>query len=161
MAIDAKAVAELRAATGAGVMDAKKALTEAAGDTEQAIQLLKQRGLAKAAKKGGRAASEGVIHSYIHGGGRIGVLLELNCETDFVARGDDFQNLATDVCLHVAAHDPQGLTAAETGSEETALLSQPFVKDPAVTVEHVLAQAIAKLGENIQIARFTRYELGE
>lgn len=161
MAINAKAVAELRATTGAGVMDAKKALTEAKGDADKAVSLLKERGLAKAAKKDGRTASEGIVHSYIHGDGRIGVLLELNCETDFVARGSDFKTLATDLCLHVAANNPAGLTAIETGSDNTALLTQPFVKDPATTVEAVLAQHIAKLGENIQIARFTRYELGE
>lgn len=154
--ITAKDVAELRAATGAGVMDAKKALTDAGGDVAKATELLNERGLAKAAKKGEREAAEGVVHAYIHGGGKIGVLLELNCETDFVARNDEFQALANDLCLQIAASNP----ASVEGDDETALLAQPFIKDPSQTVGDYVKQLIAKLGENIVIARFTRYELG-
>jgi elongation factor Ts len=156
MSISAKDVAELRKATGAGVMDAKQALTDAKGDQAKAAGLLKERGLAKAAKKGEREAGEGLVHSYIHGDGRIGVLLELRCETDFVARNEEFQGLANDLCLHVAANSP----ATVEGEGEDALLNQPFVKNPDQTVSDVIKGLITKLGENIQVARFVRYELG-
>lgn len=145
-------------------MDAKKALAEAKGDLAKATELLKERGLVKAAKKGDRDASEGVIHAYIHGNKRVGVLLELNCETDFVARNDEFTALANDLCLHIAATAPAGVTTDDLPKgepAENALLTQPFVKDPAQTVEAVIKAAIAKLGENIQVSRFERYELGE
>jgi elongation factor Ts len=154
-------VKKLRAATGAGIMDAKRALTDAGGDLEKAKALLGERGLAKAAKLGGREASQGVIHSYIHPGSRIGVLLELNCETDFVARNEAFTELAHDLCLQIAASAPAGLTEAETGNAETALLSQPFIKDESQTVEDRIKGVIAGLKENIQVARFTRYALGD
>lgn len=164
MTIPAKAVQALRNATGAGVMDVKKALTETKGDEKKAAALLKKRGLLKAAKKTGRDVSEGIIHSYIHGNQRIGVLLELNCETDFVARNQDFIDLANDLCLQIAANNPVcvELAKAPKGADpaEAALLAQPFVKDPEQTVEDVVKQAVIKLGENIQIARFTRYEVG-
>ena len=156
MKISTDDIQQLRAATGAGVMDVKTALADAGGDADKAAALLKERGLAKAAKKGEREAGEGVIHSYIHGNKRLGVLLELNCETDFVARGEDFQVLAQDICLHIAANNP----ATVEGEGEDALLAQPFVKDPDQSVGDVLKAAISKLGENIQVARFTRYELG-
>ncbi len=146
-------IQQLRQATGAGIMDAKKALEDSGGDATAAAALLKERGLAKAAKKSDRAASEGIIHSYIHAGGRIGVLLELRCETDFVARNADFQALANDLCLQVAA--------AEELTDPAGLLAQPFVKDPDQTVGDVVKQAITKLGENIQLARFVRYTLGD
>ncbi len=149
--ISAKAVAALRQDTGAGVMDAKQALTEAKGDVAKATDLLKQRGLDKAAKKAERDTAEGIIHAYIHGTGRIGVLLELLCETDFVARNDDFTALANDLAMHVAAANP---------ADSKALLTQPFIKDEGQTVEQVLGATIAKLGENIQVKRFVRYELG-
>mgnify|MGYP000560106905 CR=1 FL=1 len=154
--IDAKAVAALRKQTGAGVMDVKQALTEAGGDTGRATELLKERGLAKAAKKGEREASEGVVHSYVHGGGRVGVLLEVNCETDFVARNDEFKALANELAMQIAAQDPETVE----GDDETALLAQPYIKDPKRTVEEVLKEHISKLGENIKVTRFTRYELG-
>ena len=155
--ISAKDVASLRAATGAGVMDVKKALQDAAGDTEKAKALLDERGLAKAAKKGERTASEGLVHAYIHGGGRIGVLLEFNCETDFVARNEEFTGAATDLAMHIAAMNPQ---TVEGDDAETALLAQPFIKDPSKTVGDIVTALISKLGENIQVSRFTRYELG-
>lgn len=153
----ADSVKQLREATGAGIMDAKMALNDADGDMAKATALLEERGLLKAAKKGGRDASEGVIHSYIHGNRRVGVLLELRCETDFVARNDEFQTLANDLCLHIAAHSP----ASVEGDGENALLAQPFVKDPDKTVGDLVKASISSLGENIQVARFERYELGQ
>lgn len=159
MTISARDVQSLRNATGAGIMDAKKALEDAGGDVDQAKLLLNERGLAKAAKKGDREAAEGIIHSYIHGNSRIGVLLELNCETDFVARNVEFVGLANDLCLHIAASAPATINA-DNGDKEFALLHQPFIKDPSKTVEEVIKALITKLGENIRVARFTRYELG-
>lgn len=150
--ISAKDVATLRKETGAGVMDAKQALAEAKGDTTKAKSLLKERGLDKAAKKAERDTAEGIVHAYIHGNQRIGVLLELLCETDFVARNEDFQALAKDVAMHVAAANP---------TDSNALLTQPFIKDEQQTVEQVIQAAIAKLGENIQVKRFIRYQLGD
>lgn len=164
MSVSADDVKQLRAETGAAIMDAKKALSEADGDKGKALELLKERGLAKAAKKGDREASEGLIQSYIHGDGRIGVLLELNCETDFVARNDDFKQLAADIAMQIAAQRPSVVTAEEASEgkpEEVALLAQPFIKDPAQTVGDLVTAAISTLGENIQVARFTRFELGE
>ena len=164
MSPSADEVKKLREATGAGVMDAKQALADANGDMTKASALLQERGLLKAAKKGGRDASEGIIHSYIHGDGRIGVLLELRSETDFVARNADFKGLANDICLHVAAHAPRVVNPEEAGDSEpseVALLAQPFVKDPDKTVGDIVKAAISALGENIQVARFTRYELGQ
>lgn len=149
--ISAQAVQTLRASTGAGIMDAKKALQDASGDQAKAAALLQERGLLKAAKKGEREASEGIIHSYIHAGGRIGVLLELNCETDFVARNDEFQSLANEIALHIAAMNP--------APDELPL--QPFIKDPNRTVEDVIKGVISTLGENIQVGRFARYAVGE
>ncbi len=158
MSISATDVAALRAATGAGIMDAKKALEDTGGDAARAAHLIAERGLAKADKKSTREASEGLIHAYIHGGGKIGVLLELNCETDFVARGEEFKALANDLALHVAAANPNTVGGDDAG---TALLAQPFIKDPDKTVADVVKALITKLGENIQVARFTRYELGQ
>jgi elongation factor Ts len=149
--ISAKDVAQLRQDTGAGVMDAKKALLDAKGDTKKAIELLKEKGLSKAAKKADRETAEGMVHAYIHGGGQIGVLVELLCETDFVARGDDFGQLAQDVAMQVAAGNPK---------DSKELMSQPFIKDESQTIEQLLTAAIAKHGENIQVKRFVRYELG-
>lgn len=157
--ISAQDVQALRQQTGAGVMDVKKALLDANGNADKAKTLLDERGLAKAAKKGDREAADGVIHSYIHGNRRIGVLLELNCETDFVARNEEFLALANDICLHIAASNP--VTIESEGDEATALLTQPFVKDPSRTVTEAIKALITKLGENIQVARFTRYELGD
>lgn len=176
-AVPASLVKELRERTGAGVMECRTALEDAKGDLERAAELLKQRGLAKAEKKAGRMASEGVIVSYVHGNpGRIGVLLELNCETDFVARTDRFASLAKDLAMQVAATGPsylkkedvpaEVLTKVEDGRadeflKEACLLEQPFIKDPSRTVDSLIKETIAVLGENVVVRRFCRYQLGE
>lgn len=152
MSIPASSVQALRAETGAGIMDAKRALKDAQGDGTKAKALLAERGLTKAAKKAERETAEGVVYSYIHGDGKIGVLLELLCETDFVARGDDFRTLAQDIAMQIAAGDPE---------DPSALLGQPFVKDEKQTVEQRIQAAVAKLGENIRVTRFVRYVLGD
>lgn len=193
--ISAKSVAELRSRTGAGIVACKKALEEAKGDINEAITLLRKKGEASAEKKAGRETSEGLIDQYIHMGGKVGVLLEINCETDFVAKTEDFKKLARDICLHIAATNPSFLSrddVPETFLEkekevvqaslankppnvvekivegklnkilgEICLLEQPFVKDPEQTVQELVKSAIAKLGENIVVKRFTRYQLGE
>ena len=194
--VTAGMVKELRERTGAGMMDCKKALVETGGDLEAAIDALRKKGLASAAKKAGRTTSDGLVKSYIHAGGKIGVLLEINCETDFVARTEDFQQLAHDLSLHVAASQPRFIgrdevtddvlerekrihreQALESGKPEqiverivegrmskffaeNCLLEQPFVKDTGRTVEEVLKEAIAKLGENMRICRFVRFQRG-
>lgn len=150
MPLNTELIKELRAKTGAGVMDAKNALEEAKGDLGKAEEWLKQKGLASAAKKSERETKAGLIDSYLHNG-RIGVLLEINCETDFVARTDDFKQLCHDVALQIASMDPENV--------ET-LLEQDFIKDPSQTIADLVKGAIAKIGENIVINRFTRYELG-
>jgi len=190
-------VKELREKTGAGFMDCKKALLETGNDIEKAMVYLREKGLAAAAKKAGRAANEGRIQSYIHGDGKIGVMVEINCETDFVARTDEFQNLSRDIAMHIAAASPRYLDkeevpaedlekeksifrvqAEESGKkgpvvdkivegkiakfyEENCLVHQKFVKDPNLSVEALLKNAIAKLGENMAIRRFVRFQLGE
>lgn len=197
MTITASAVNELRQKTGAGMMECKKALTEAAGDMEKAVDVLRKRGLASAAKKAGRIASEGTVESYIHAGGKVGVLLEVNCETDFVAMSPDFKALVKDLCLHIAANKPICVSPEEVQPEtlarereiardqakqagkpeamldkiadgkinkfyaENCLLEQGFVKDPDKQVKTLINEAISKIGENIKIRRFVRYELGE
>jgi len=191
------AIKELRERTGAGILDCKKALTEADGDVEKAIDWLRSKGVAKAAKKSGRAATEGLVHAYIHGAGKIGVLVEVNAETDFVARNDQFQALVNDIALHIAAAAPefvriedvpadviekertvQKALVLEEGKPEhiadkivdgrmkkfvqdICLLEQPFIKDDKKTVGQVMTDAVARIGENIQIRRFARYVLGE
>ncbi|MCZ6507191.1 MAG: translation elongation factor Ts [Acidobacteria bacterium] len=197
MQINAQMVKELRASTGAGMMDCKRALQEADGDVDKAVDYLRKKGLAAAAKKASRAAAEGVVGSYIHAGGKIGVLVELNCETDFVARTEDFQQLVRDIAMHIAAADPR-FTRREEVTEETlaqereifraqalesgkpeqivdrivdgkmekfysqnVLLDQAFIKDPDKTVHDVVTEAVARLGENIQLRRFARFKLGE
>ena len=195
--ITAKMVQELREKTGAGMMDCKKALAEVAGDFAKAEEFLRKKGLAAAAKKSARAATEGAVASYIHMGGKIGVLVEINCETDFVARGEAFQALVKDIAMHIAAAAPicvrredvpADLIAKEmeiargqareqkkpeailekiaTGKVEKfygefCLLEQPFVKDDKKKIQEVVTEAIAKIGENIQVRRFARYVLGE
>jgi elongation factor Ts len=197
MEITAQMVRELRERTGAPMMDCKAALSEASGNVETAIDVLRTKGLAKAAKKAGRATSEGVVGHYIHAGGKIGVLVEVNCETDFVARTEDFQSLVRDVAMHIAAADPrfvrreevtpevlerekaifreQALASGKPAAvvdrivdgkiekfyEEAVLLEQPFVKNPEVTVGQLVAERIAKVGENIQVRRFARFKVGE
>ena len=177
MAISANQVKELREKSGAGIMECKRALEETSGDLAKAAALLRQQGLAKADKKSGRSASEGLIEPYIHGGGRIGVLVEVNCETDFVARTPDFKDLAHDLAMQVAATSPRYLDAdavpqaaeaaleQEFGSREAwvaavCLLDQPFIKDPKLTIRDLVRDRIAKLGENIVVRRFARFEVG-
>ena len=195
--ISAATVRELRDKTGAGMMDCKTALSETGGNLEKAIDYLRTKGLAKAAKKSGRATREGVVYSYIHPGGRVGVLVEINCESDFVARTDDFNELCKDVAMQIAATSPNAVQradvdpkliererdifqaqAAESGKpanivakmvegriekmyKEFALLEQEFVKDSSMTVADRVNATIAKLGENIQVRRFARYQVGE
>jgi len=195
--ITAKMVGELREKTGAGMMDCKKMLTEAGGDMAKAEELLKKKGLATAAKKSGRAATEGAVASYIHAGGKIGVLLEVNCETDFAARNEGFQQLVKDLTMQIAASAPLFVRREEVPAElvqlelelakrqlreqkkpeamlekiaagkldkfysDICLLEQPFVKDDKKKVGDIVTEAVAKIGENIQVRRFTRYALGE
>jgi elongation factor Ts len=148
-------------------MDCKKALEEANGDVEQAKKLLRERGLALAEKRSGRTASQGLVESYIHAGGRIGSMVEVNCETDFVARTDAFRELAHDVAMQVAATGPSFVSAEEVpaGTEgdprELALLEQPFIKDPGRSIKDLVNDVIAKTGENVKVARFVRFELGQ
>lgn len=196
MEISAAAVKELREKTGAGFMDCKKALAHTKGDIEKAVTFLREKGLAAAAKKASRVASEGVVTSYIHGG-KVGVLIEVNCETDFVAKTDGFSDLVKDVAMHVAAMNPLYVRredvpaelvekekeifahqAKESGKpegvikkmvdgkiekffKEICLLEQPFVKNPDVTIEKLIVESVAKLGENITVRRFARFKVGE
>ncbi|WP_035994307.1 translation elongation factor Ts [Leptolyngbya sp. KIOST-1] len=196
--ISAKLVKDLRDKTGAGMMDCKKALKENDGDIEKAIEWLRQKGIASASKKEGRVAAEGLVDSYIHTGGRVGVLVEINCETDFVARRDEFKTLVRDVAMQIAACPnveyvrvsdiPADVAEKEKAIEmgrddiankpaamqekivegriqkrlkELSLMDQPFIKDQNISVEELIKQAISKLGENIQVRRFSRFVLGE
>ena len=159
-------VKELRNASGSGVMDAKRALEEANGDMQQAATILRERGLAAAAKRAERETGQGVIDTYIHAGGRIGALVEVNCETDFVANTDEFRGLVHEIAMQVAAMAPTIVTAEERepelegADEEVALLSQPWVKDSSKTIAELVQDAMAKTGENIRVRRFARFELG-
>ncbi|HYE10109.1 MAG TPA: translation elongation factor Ts [Patescibacteria group bacterium] len=195
--VDASTVKELRERTGAGMMDCKKVLVETNGDIEKAIEVLREKGLAAAAKKAGRIASEGIVEAYIHGGGRIGVLIEVNSETDFVAKNADFKAFVRDMAMQVAATNPMFVSRDQVDQaviekekeifrhqalnegkpekivdkmvegriekyyKEICLLEQPFVKNPDMTVQELLNTMIAKIGENLSIRRFTRYEMGE
>jgi len=166
MKISIEAVKELRNRTNVGIADCNKALLEVCGDMEKAVEFLKQRGAAIAEKKRGAAVTEGVIEAYIHHTKRIGALVELNCETDFVARTAEFKELAHDLAMQIAATSPQFLTSeeippkAETDPQVACLLSQPFIKDPTKTVQEIIAETIAKVGENMKVRRFARFELG-
>ncbi len=196
MSITAKMVKELREATNAGMMDCKKALAECAGDMDKAIEYLRKKGIASAAKKEGRTTSQGIIGSYIHMGGKVGVLVEVACETDFVARTDDFQEFVHNVAMHIAAASPVAVAREEVDGSlvekereiyreqmrnegkpehiidkivdgkvdkyysEVVLLEQKYVKDPDMTIEDYLKSIIGKLGENMQIKRFARYQIG-
>ncbi|MBK6319713.1 MAG: elongation factor Ts [Dehalococcoidia bacterium] len=160
-------IKELREATGAGVMDAKRALEEAAGDMAKAKGILREKGMAAAAKRSDRETSNGVVEAYIHAGGRIGVLVEVNCETDFVANTEDFRGLARSVAMQIAAMSPAVISKDDPEREkhegtdaEVCLLSQPFIRDSSRTIEALVQDAVAKTGENIRIRRFTRFELG-
>lgn len=197
MEVSASMVKDLREKTGAGMMDCKKALAEAGGNFEKAVDYLRQKGLATAAKRAGRIASEGRIGSYVHAGGKIGVMVEINCETDFVAKTEDFQIFAKDVAMHIAASNPLYLRrenvppeaserereiyrvqAREAGKpekivekivegklekfySEVCLLEQPFVKDPDLTIQELLNGLIGKLGEKVEIRRFSRFQVAE
>jgi elongation factor Ts len=195
--ITAEMVRQLRERTGAGMMDCKKALTETNGDEEKAIELLRERGIAKAAKKAGRVAAEGLVEAYIHGGGRIGVLVEVNIETDFAAKNDEFKTFVKDIAMQIAASSPEYVSREEVPAAvlenekeilrvqarnegkpekiidkmvegriekfytEKCLLDQAFIKDPDMTIDQLLKEKIAHIGENISIRRFARFERGE
>ena len=177
MVISASQVKELRERTGAGIMECKRALEETGGDLDRAADQLRQQGLAKAEKKAGRAASQGLVEPYIHGAGRIGALVEVNCETDFVARTPEFRELAHDLAMQVAATSPRYVAeeqipteawaelerefgSRERAREAVALLDQPFIKDGRQTVRDLIRDRIAKVGENIVVRRFARFEVG-
>lgn len=166
MKIPIEAVKELRNKTNAGIADCSKALLEVGGDMEKAIECLKQRGAAIAEKKKDVATTEGVIETYIHHTKHIGTLVELNCETDFVAHTDEFKELAHDLAMQIAANAPQFITIedmppeTETDPQAACLLSQLFIKEPTKTVQEVITETITKVGENIKVRRFTRFELG-
>ena len=166
MAVSTEDVKKLREEPGAGVMDAKRALDEADGNFDRAKALLRERGVAAAAKRAERQTGQGVVESYIHGQGRIGVLVEVQCETDFVARTDAFRQLARDVAMQVAAMNPLGLNPADvpaehTGTvEENALMTQAFIKDGSRTIQQLVQDVVAQTGENVRVARFARFELG-
>jgi elongation factor Ts len=195
--ITAQLVKELRERTGAGMMECKKALTEAKGDVAEAEVVLRKRGIASASKKSSRVTKQGTIGTYIHPGAQLGVMIEVNCESDFVARTDDFQELVKDIAMQIAAADPQFIRKEEVTQEfldkerdiyreraknegkpekmldkivegrmakfyeEVALLEQPFIKDNTVTIGQLIATKIAKLGENIAVARFVRFKVGD
>lgn len=166
MQVSTAAVKELREITGAGVIDCKKALIETEGNMEKAVGVLDQQGLASARKKAERVADQGIVETYVHQGGQIGAMVEVNCETDFVARTDEFKELAHNLALQIAAMSPQFISPEEIPSETdtdpqaACLLLQPFIKDPDKTIQDVITQTIAKVGENIIVRRFTRFELG-
>ena len=196
MAVSAEEVKKLRERTSQGMMECKRALEESGGDPEKAIEVLRKKGLATAEKKAGRATAQGRVHSYVHHNGRVGVLVEVNCETDFVAKNEQFQTFLNDLCLHICAASPLAVRREEIPAEavererriareqaagkkpenviekivegkltkwyaEHVLLEQPFVKDPERTVQNLLAELVSKTGENVHIARFARFEVGE
>ncbi len=167
MEVTTEQIKELRQESGAGVMDCRNALKETNGDKAAALKLLQSQGLVKAQKSAGRVAKQGLIVSYIHAGGRIGSLVELNTETDFVARTNEFKELAYNLAMQVAAMDPQYIskeecpTGAEIDFQNACLLMQPYIKDPTKTINEIITELIAKTGENIKVGRFVRYELGK
>lgn len=196
-AISATMVKQLREKTGAGMMDCKNALSQCDGDLDKAVDFLRKKGLATAKKRAGRSMTEGIIQSYIHLGGKLGVLVEINCETDFVARNEDFQEFAKNISMHIAASNPLGIQAEDVPEDivnkekeiyraqalemgkpenviekivegklkkfftDNCLLNQPYVKDPDITISDLLTELIGKIGENITIKRFVRYQIGE
>jgi len=195
--ISANLVKDLREKTGAGIMDCKQALTDSDGEMEKAVDFLRKKGLATAAKRAGRAMSEGIVQSYIHMGGKLGVMVEINCETDFVAKNVDFQDFARNIAMHIAASNPLGIRSEDISQEtldkemeiyraqakelgkpdniidkiaegklnkfikDNCLLNQPYVRDPDITVSDLLNELIAKIGENITVKRFVRFQVGE
>lgn len=167
MEISITMIKELRVQCGSGIMECRNALLEAEGDKEKATQILKERGQLKAARKAERATGQGLVEAYIHTGGRIGAMIELNCESDFVARTDEFKELAHSLAMQVAAQAPLYISKEEAPKEDgeevesACLLLQPYIKDPAKTVQDVLIETIAKVDENIRVSRFVRFELGD
>ncbi len=195
--ISAEMVKQLRQKTGAGIMDCKQALSECDIDMDKAVDFLRKKGLATAAKRAGRAMTEGIIHSYIHMGGKLGVLVEIGCETDFVAKNEDFQEFAKNIAMHIVATNPLGIKAEDVPDEviskereiyhaqalemgkpenmidkitegklskfikESCLLNQAYVRDPKISIADLLNELIAKIGENITIKRFARFQIGE
>lgn len=195
--ISAETVKKLREKTGAGIMDCKQALSECDINIDKAVDFLRKKGLATAAKRAGRAMTEGIIHSYIHMGGKLGVLVEIGCETDFVAKSEDFQEFAKNIAMHIAASNPLGIKAEDVPEKvikkeseiyraqalemgkpenmiekitegklnkfikESCLLNQVYVRDPNITIADLLNELIAKIGENITIKRFARFQIGE
>lgn len=161
MDVSAQAVKELREKTGAGVMECKRALQDAEGNVEKAVEALRLKGLSRHQKLAGRAVTQGIIESYIHTGGRIGALIEVNCETDFVARTDEFRTLARELAMQVASMDPQSVGTIEGDSAEGgALLNQEYIRDSRKTIRDLIKETIGKVGENIQVSRFHRFEVG-
>lgn len=166
MEISTKMIKELREKSGAGIMDCRSALVDTEGDIEKALEVLKEKGLLKAQKKAERATGQGLVEAYIHTAGRIGAMIEVNCETDFVARTDEFREIAHCLAMQVAALSPQFISeeeipeGVEVEPQEVCLLLQPYIKDPTKSVKDVIMEIVAKVGENIQVRRFTRYELG-
>lgn len=196
-AINAKMIKQLREKTGAGMMDCKEALQNSEGDVEKAVAFLRKKGLATAAKRAGRAMTEGLVHAYIHTGGKLGVLVEVNCETDFVAKNEDFKEFAKNIAMHIAATNPVGITtddvpqdiidkekeiyhaqATDLGKpekmidkivegklnkffKENCLMNQAYIRDPNITIADLLNEMIAKIGENISIKRYVRFQTGE
>ncbi len=167
MDIPTEKVKELREQSGAGIMDCRKALLEAEGVLEKALEILKKRNLFKAEKKSKRSTSEGLIESYVHTGGRIGAMVEVNCETDFAARTSELKELSHSLAMQITAMSPQFITpeevpeGADIDPQEACLLLQPYIKNPSVTIQDIINEAIAKVGENIKVKRFVRFELGE
>lgn len=197
MEISAKTVKELRDRTGAGMMDCKNALKDSGGDIDKAVEILRKKGIAKAEKKSGREVKDGLVHSYIHPGAKLGVLVEVNCETDFVAKTDDFKNFVHNLSMHIAASNPISIDregvpqdvvekemriykeqAAESGKpehilekiatgkmekfySENVLLEQAYIRDPEKTIKDFLTEIVAKIGENISIRRFVRFQIGD
>jgi elongation factor Ts len=165
--VSVEAIKELRERTGAGIMDCKRALQESNGDLAKAEEILRDQGIASAAKKASRATNQGVVESYIHSGGRIGAIVEVNCETDFVARTPDFKDLAHDLAMQVAAMSPLYVDDSEipdgdeVDPQQACIMQQPFIKDPSQTVQDLVNEAISKLGENVRVRRFARFSLGE
>jgi elongation factor Ts len=163
--ISTASIKELREQCGAGVMDCRNALIQAQGDMEKALEALKEQGFRKAAKKAERVTTQGLVEAYIHTGGRLGAMIELNCETDFVARTDEFKELAHNLAMQVAAMCPQYVSkeevplGADVDIETACLLQQAYIKDPCLSVQDVIVQTIAKTGENIRVRRFARFEL--
>ena len=166
MEISVEMIKELRSQCGAGVMECRNALVETEGDVEKALQVLKARGLLKAEKKVDRATMQGLVEAYVHAGGRIGSLVEVNCETDFVARTDEFKALAHEIAMQIAALAPQYISeedipaGANIEPQVACLLRQPYIRDPEKTIKDLIVEVIARVGENIRVTRFSRFELG-